>query len=127
MPSPRQLNRARQRFARLLPDRATIQRPTVTPDGGGGQETVYNDHAVQVPCRLSPAGGGEQSGGTAGRTRGDRIASEADAVITFEAGADVEPEDRIVIADQAFDVQLVRHRGEFRLTTRCEVREIGGV
>ena len=118
MPSAAQLTRARARFASLLPDLATIQRPTVTADGAGGQTMAYSVLVSGVPCRLSPAQGGETSASS-----GDRVADEATAVITFKAGQDITEADRIVIAGQTFDITLVRHRGQWELTRRCEARE----
>lgn len=123
MPSQGQRLRARHRFARMLPDRATIQRSTDAPDGGGGLTQTWAPLAADVPCRLAPVGGGEDSarGGSGG---GDRISDSATAIVTFRAGQDVTEADRIVIAGQTFDVQLVRRRGEYELTRRVEVKEV---
>ncbi len=105
----------------MLPDRATIGRPTVVANTSGGQTTTWATLAAGVPCRLSPVAGGEDV--TRGRRGGDRIAEEATATITFAAGQDITEADRVTIAGQAFDVQLVRLRGAWELTRRCEVRE----
>ncbi len=125
MPSTRDIARARKRFAapNMLPDRATIQRPGVVADGGGGQTTTYPVLATLVPCRLAPVGAGEDSERA---SRGDRIADESTAVVTFAAGQDITEADRIVIAGQTFDVQLVRRRGNFEITRRVEVKELSG-
>jgi hypothetical protein len=123
MPSAGQLRRARRRFTGLLPDRAIIQRPVEASDGGGGFTQTWPVIASDVPCRLAPVGGGEKTGRSQ-TTRGDRITDEATAIVTFEAGADVATTDRVVIAGQVFDVLLVRHRGQWELTRRCEVREV---
>ncbi len=122
MPSTRDIARARVRFSRadLFPDRATIQRPVVVADGGGGSDTTYPTLAADVPCRLAPIGGGEDDGGSAG----ERISADATAVVTFAAGRDVAESDRIVIDGQTFDVQLVRRRGQLEITRRVEVREL---
>lgn len=32
--------------------RATIKRPSVTDDAYGGSVTVWNDHIVNIPCRI---------------------------------------------------------------------------
>ncbi len=122
MPSARDIARARKRFAapNMLPDRATIQRPIVVADGGGGSDTSYPTLATEVPCRLAPVDGGEddRAGG------GQRIDATATAIVTFAAGQDVTESDRVVIDGQTFDVQLVRRRGNFEITRRVEVREI---
>ncbi len=120
MPSAGQLMRARKRFAALLPDRATIERPVTAYDGAGGHSTTWPAEplAEDVPCRLSPVGGGEDQAGS-----GDRIAAEATATITFAAGTDVADTDRVTIGAQAFDVLLVRLRGEYEMTRRVEAKE----
>ena len=123
MPSTRQILRARKRFATLLDDRATIQRPVNASDGGGGFTQTWPTLASNVPCRLSPVGGGEDD-----RSRsagGDRVHDEAVAVITFAAGQDITEADRVVIASQTFDVLLVRRRGVYEITRRVEARELG--
>ncbi len=121
--SPARLTRMRRRFASLLPDVATVQRAVVTADGGGGQTEAWTVLAEAVPCRLSPVGGGETKRGSA--RGGDRIADEAISIVTFAAGTDITEADRVVIAGDTFDVTLVRLRGEWELTRRCEVREVG--
>jgi head-tail adaptor len=122
VPTQGQLLRARHRFAGMLPDLATIQRETSVPDGGGGQTTTWPDIATDVPCRLGPLGGGEQARKAA--AVGDRITDEATAVVTFEAGTDVTVADRVVIGGRVFDVTLVKPRGAWELTKRCEVKEL---
>lgn len=109
----------REEYAAALPDRATIQRATVIADGAGGQDESWATLAANVPCRLSPVGGGE---GTA--RGGQRISDSSTSMITFAWSQDITPADRIVIAGQAFDVQLVRRRGEWALSRRVEVREL---
>lgn len=123
MPSARQIERARVRFATLLPDLALIRRGTETTNTGGSQVTTWVDLAMNVPCRLAPVGGGEDERGNA--SGGDRITDEATATITFAAGQDITESDRVTIAGQTFDVLLVRRRGNYEITRRCEVRELG--
>lgn len=120
MPSTRQIVRSRKRFATRLPDRALIERPTDVPDGGGGFTQTWAVLAANVPCRLAPVGGGESQERATG---GDRITDSATSTITFKAGQDVTESDRVTIGGQAFDVLLVRRRGEYEITRRCECRE----
>jgi hypothetical protein len=121
MPSARQIERARLRFATLLPDLALIERPTKVSDGGGGYTQTWATLADMVPCRLAPVGGGEDDRGGAGG--GDRISDESTAILTFAAGTDVTESDRVTVAGQRFDVLLVRHRGQYEITRRVEARE----
>ncbi len=121
MPSAGQLMRSRRRFEQLLPDRALIERPTVGPDGSGGQTTTWAELADDVPCRLSPIGGGEDT--ATDRRGGDRITEDATSIISFRWDQDVTEADKVTIDGQAFDVQLVRRRGEYAMTLRCECRE----
>ena len=121
MPSAGQIVKARARFARLLPDLALIERPTRVSDGGGGYTQTWATLAANVPCRLAPVGGGEDERGRA--SGGDRIVDSATSTITFAAGVDVSESDRVTVAGQAFDVLLVRRRGNYEVTRRCEARE----
>lgn len=123
MPSAGQLLRSRHRFAQMLPDRATIQRETLVPDGGGGQTSSWSTLEADVPCRLSPVGGGEVSTGSA-RRGGDRISDQSTSLITFEADTEVTEADRILVGSRTFDVTLVRVRGEWEMSRRVEAREV---
>lgn len=118
MPSAAQLIRARKRYARLLPDRATIARPTTVYDGAGGSTDTFANVALNVPCRLSPVGGGEDAASS-----GERLSDEASVTLTFAAGTDVRDSDRVTIGAQVFEVLLVRLRGVYELTRRCEAKE----
>lgn len=117
--SPGDLLLMRAEYAAALPDRATIQRPVVVADGGGGQTTTYPMFAADVHCRLSPVGGGEDTA-----RGGQRISDSATSIVTFAWSQDITPADRFVIGSQTYDVQLVRRRGEWALSRRVEVREL---
>ncbi len=111
-----QLAAMRAAAAGYLPDTCTIQRRTQTSDGGGGSTTAWA--ATQtVACRISPVAGGESS------STGDRISDESTAVVTFGAGTDVKESDRLQVAGRTYDVTLVRTRGAYEITRRCEVKE----
>ncbi len=117
MLSSGQLSRMRTTAERALPDVCKVQRKTAVSDGGGGSNPTWADHLLDVPCRISPVAGGEAG------TTGDRISDEATAVVTVAAYTDVTAEDRFVIYEQIFEVKLVRRRGAWALTQRCEVTE----
>jgi hypothetical protein len=115
--STAQIEAMRATAERAFPDLATIQRRTEISDGGGGTTTTWADLAENVPCRLSPVGGGE-----VGLT-GARIADEATSLVTMAATRDVVESDRLVIDGFVYDVQLVRRRGSWALTLRIECKE----
>ena len=115
--STTQLDRMRATAERAFPDVCDIERRQEVSDGGGGTTTVWNEHLANVPCRLSPVGGGE-----IGLT-GARIEDEATSLITVAHDVDVLESDRILINGFVYDVQLVRRRGEWALTTRIECKE----
>lgn len=100
-----------------LPDLCTIQRRQEVSDGGGGVTTTWQEHLADVPCRLSPVGGGE-----VGLT-GARIEDEATSLVTVAWDVDIAEADRLLINGFAYDVQLVRRRGNWALTTRIECKE----
>lgn len=100
-----------------LPDVCTIRRSTDTSDAGGGTTQTWADQATLVPCRVSPIGGGER-----GMT-GSRISDESTHVITLAAKTDVLEADRIVVEGVVYEITLVRKRGAWELTRRCECTE----
>ena len=106
---------------RALPDICHTQRRSEVSDGGGGITTTWNEHLASVPCRLSPVGGGE-----IGLT-GSRIEDESTSIVTMAWDTDVVEADRLLINGRAYDVTLVRRRGNWALTLRVEAKEAQGV
>lgn len=117
----RDLAAMRREMQRMLPDTATIQRRTIASDGGGGQTETRATLAASVPCRIAPTGGGES--GSAMSDDGDRVRDESTHVVTFANGQDITETDRILIDGSTYEVLLVRQRGTWELTRRCEVVE----
>ena len=111
-----QLAHMRRNMRRLLPSTCVIECKTVENVGGEEVET-WIEHATGIPCRIAPVGGGETG------EAGGRISEEATALITLPAEQDIEEADRIVLDDEPYDVVLVRKRGAWELTRRCEVKE----
>lgn len=99
-----------------LPDTCTIQRRTTTSDGGGGSSVTWANLTV-LACRLAPLGGGEAA------TVGGRITDESTHVVTLPAGSDVIEADRLLIADQVYDVTLVKSRAAWELSRRVWCKE----
>lgn len=107
----------RSTFARnLLPDEATIQRPTV--ENVGGEQIVTWSDLATTACRIAPVTGGGETGESGGR-----VVEETTHIVTLPAGQDAEESDRLVIAESIYEITLVRKRGEWELSRRCEVKE----
>lgn len=111
-----EITSARDALANALPDTATIRRHTTASDGGGGTTQTWADLATTA-CRISPVGGGE------GATDGDRIADESTHIATLPAETDVTESDRLIVAGRTYEVTLVRSRGTWELSRRCEIKE----
>ena len=112
---PGQVRSLRRMTARALPDQAIIRRLTRVPDGGGGTTETWAD-VETVPCRIDPAGGGED-------TAGARVNDATTHRVTLEAKADVRPEDQMVIDAVTYDVTVVLRRGQWEITRVAEVKE----
>lgn len=123
MLTAREIARAQADLEELLPDTCTIQRRQLTSDGGGGQDVVWVDLAVDVPCRIAPVGGGERSQASGQSTVSDRIAAETTHVLTVPHGQDTEEPDRVTLSGQTYIVTAVRKRGSWELARRVEIKE----
>lgn len=112
--------------AELFNDEATILRLAATPDGGGGQTEAWTP-AGTVPCTIAAMGGGEavslSAKGTSG-IAGDRIDSRTTHVVTVPAETTIESTDRLEVAGDVYEVNLVRVRGALELVRRVEVKEV---
>jgi len=86
-----------------LTSRAVINRPTTTPDGAGGQTTVWNVLATGVPCFYSNTGrGGEHE-----QVVGTRIEVTENWVFLFYPYQDVKHKDQIAVDGRSFEVGSV--------------------
>lgn len=104
-----------------LPDLATIQRPARTADGHGGHSTTWNTLAASVPCRLGPRGNarGDES------ISGSAVGSRAFYLVTFSAGRDVTPKDRILIGSRTLEVIEVLDRNDsWEISRRVSCSEV---
>lgn len=99
--------------AQALPGTAIIQTFTVTDDGGGGGTAAWTS-AGTVDCRIAPLSGSE-------REIADRIAEDAESIVTLPAETVVTTKDRMLIAGGTFNVLALRDRNEWEITTRVEV------
>lgn len=98
-----------------LPGTAVINSGTLTSDGGGGYSEAFTASGT-VACRVAPVTGSE-------RELGDRIAADAEYVITLPAETSVETDDRIVTGGVTYNVVAVRDRS-WEITRRVEVRKV---
>ncbi len=98
-----------------LPDSAVIQSQAWSSDGGGGGSQTWTAGGT-VACRLAPiATAGQDEGET-----GERIAADAQFVITLPFDAGVTTNSRIITNGGTFNVESIRDRS-YELTTRVEV------
>lgn len=95
---------------------AVIQALTYSSDGGGGGTSTWSASGT-VACHLSPIRGDE-------REIAERIASDADWIVTVPAETSVTTAHRVVIAGVTFNVQAARAPRTWEITRRLEVREI---
>lgn len=122
--------------SRMLPDRAIIQRATVTSDGGGGQTVTWDDGPLvpaddlfpsddllpgavtMIPCQVTPLGS------TAASAAGERLDDrQGTHLVITPGGSDITETDRLLIAGQLYEVTLVRRRGSMEPVREVEVRE----
>lgn len=101
--------------AQALPGTAVIQTESFTDDGGGGG-TLGWSAAGTVSCRIAPMTGSE-------RDIADRVAEDAESVVTLPADTDIDASDRLLIDGRTYNVLHVRERDAWELTRRVEVGE----
>lgn len=112
-----ELDRMRTVANRALPGTAIIHGGTTTSDGGGGYTETFGPRAGgTVACRVAPLTGSEGE-------QGDRIAADADYIITLPAETTVETDDRIDIAGVTYNVVAVRDRS-WEITRRVEAEKV---
>lgn len=111
--------------AELLPDEATILRPTEVSDGGGGQTVEWVERET-VPCRLDPYGGPTSNRGAGGETTAhpiERVETRTAHIVFLPAQTDVELRDRLLINETTYEVNVLRQRGAWELTRSVECKE----
>lgn len=98
--------------ARLtLPETATVQRVTRTPADGGGWDESFATVAT-VAARVGPISGDLQD-------IADTAAEVSAWALTFPAGTDVQPTDRVLIGARTFTISYVSAPRSFELTRRA--------
>lgn len=97
-----------------LPGTAIIQSQGWESDGGGGGSIAWTA-AGTFDCRISPIGGS----GASEEERGDRIAADADFIITLPFDASVDTNSRLLIDEEVYNVEAIRSRS-WNASTRVE-------
>lgn len=82
-----------------LPDRAAIQRATITPDGYGNETKTWAT-ITWVNCRLRP-----EKSGSAERTQGERTTATGRLICTLPHDAAVLSTDRLEILGQQYEIE----------------------
>ncbi len=101
-----------------MPDTCAIQRVTRTRDGAGGSTTATATVA-SVPCRLRPAGGGDE------RTIADALQWIVAYTVSVPWGTDLAPADTLLIAGRTFQIGGALKGGTYSKDFRAVCKEIG--
>jgi len=101
-----------------MPDSCAIQRVTRTKDGAGGSTTATAIMAT-VPCRLRPAGGGDE------RTIADALQWVVAYTVSLPWGTDLRPADTLLIAGRTFQIGGVLRGGAYSKDYRAVCKEVG--
>lgn len=102
-----------------LDSTAVVQSKTYASDGGGGGTTVWAASGT-VACHLSPIPAYENDE----REIAERIAADADWIVTVPAETSVTTENRIVTEGKTLNVEACHAPRTWEITTRLEAREI---
>lgn len=109
------LERAEQ--ALWLPETCTVRRVVYTQDAYGSTvETWANGNTYA--CRVSPAASPREI------ALAGRLVHEAGLTVTLPHGADVRPDDRLVVGARTFDVIGVVVGGAWQTVLRVLVKEV---
>ncbi len=103
-----------------LPDTAVIQRGTVHSNHGGGGTTAWVATGT-VACRLSPI---SAAGFGAERVIADRLAEDANWLITLPQATTVDTDSRVVISSETFEVLALHEPRTWELCTRVEANQV---
>ena len=103
--------------SQLLPDQATIRRPTETPSGDG--TTASWADASTVACRVSPLA----SSATEGVGADQSMQAASMWTIWLPALTDVTVRDRIAVGSRTFEVARVGERS-YEAVRECICREV---
>lgn len=117
-PSASTIARVGAQYERLtLPETATVQRVTRTPnDSGGWTETTAT--VATVAARIAPAGG------SGARNAEGRIEVTDQWWLTFPAGTDVDTGDRVVVGARTFNVDGPDGGRSYEITRRVVATEV---
>ena len=99
-----------------LPGTAVIYSRSYTSDSGGGG-TLGWTAAGTVSARLAPLTASEQ-------VTGDRLAPEANWVLTLPANTSISEDSRVVVNGGTFEVETVRGPRSYELSRRVEVSKV---
>lgn len=94
-----------------------VKRSTPAADGMGGSTLTWATVAT-VTCRISPNTTREEE------LAGDRVTNTQRWLLTFPAGTDVRPADRIVAGARTFDVSSIRGARSFELARQVIAVEV---
>jgi head-tail adaptor len=107
----------RATMAESFPDTAVIKTPQVVGDSGGGGTTSWTA-AGTVGCRIAAFGSGAE------RNIADRLAEEAEWIVSLPAETAITTSDRVTINNTDFNVIAMSAPRSWELSRRVEVSEV---
>lgn len=112
------LTAMRATLVESLPGNAWIERDTLTDDGAGGKTASTTRTTDEpLPYRVAPV----VSSSGAESVIGDAVTSAAMFTLTFEAGTDIRPRDRVVDADDGRRFEVSRPLAPRSWAISCRV------
>jgi head-tail adaptor len=114
--SERDIDLMRATLEESLPETAVIQRRGFVDDGAGGGTTSWNASGT-MDARVALISATETD-------IAERLAEDADWMITVPASASITTDDRVVIGSRTFNVLALHAPRSFELSRRVEANEV---
>lgn len=112
------INACRETISHVLPGTAVISTRSYVSDGGGGGTTSWVASGT-VACRLDPMSGYGREG-----VVGERLAPDANYILTLPAETSVNTDSRIRVSSVDYEVLAIRAPLSWELSRRVEVNKV---
>ena len=117
--SDTELDAMRDTLDTSLPELAEIERATKVSDGRGG-ETLTWTTVASVPCRVAPV----LARPPADQVTADLVTNVQKWVLTFPAGTNLAPDDRMIVGARRFNLYAVTAPRSYAVSTRATATEV---